>query len=86
MNSPDRRHVRQRLMISRWPDEMRLAWRSHDPRHADFAERKVFMCDGQIVDEETLNKLRQEEGQRFEKQISQARARRDAVVDETPVQ
>ena len=82
MSSAGRRHGRQRLTMSRWPDEMRLAWRSHDPRNADFVERKVFMFDGQIVDEETLNKLRQEEEQRFEKQISQARARRDAVVDE----
>ena len=55
---------------------------THDPRYADFAERQVFMFDGQIVDEETLSKLRKEEEQRLEKQISQARARRDAVVDE----
>ena len=32
---------------------------THDPRYADFAERQVFMFDGQIVDEETLSKLRQ---------------------------
>ena len=57
---------------------------THDPRYADFAERQVFMFDGQIVDEETLNKLRQEEEQRLEKQISQARARRDTVVDGAP--
>ena len=85
MSSEDRGLDRQRLTISRWPDEMRLAWRSHDPRNADFAERQVFMFDRQIVDEETFSKLRQEE-QRFEKQISQARAQRDAVVDEKPVQ
>jgi len=47
MSSAGRRNVRRRLMISRWPDEMRLAWRSHDPRNADFTERKVFMFDGQ---------------------------------------
>ena len=58
---------------------------THDPRYADFAERQVFMFDGQIVDEETLTKLRQEEEQRLEKQISQARARRDTVVDQTMV-
>ena len=57
---------------------------THDPRYADFADRQVFMFDGQIVDEETLNKLRQEEERRLEEQISQARARRDAVVDEVP--
>jgi len=51
---------------------------THDPRYADFADRKVFMFDGQIVDEETLHKLRQEEEQRLEDQISQARARREA--------
>ncbi len=55
---------------------------THDPRYADFAERQVFMFDGQIVDEETLNKLRQEEEQRLEEQISEARARRDAVIGE----
>lgn len=49
---------------------------THDPRYADFAERKVFMFDGRIVDEETLHNLRREEEQRLEEQISQARARR----------
>ena len=56
---------------------------THDPRYADFADRKVFMFDGQIVDEETLHKLRQEEEQRLEDQISQARARRSAQPAET---
>jgi putative ABC transport system ATP-binding protein len=51
---------------------------THDPRYADFADRKVFMFDGSIVDEETLHKLRQEEERRLEDQISQARARRTA--------
>jgi len=46
---------------------------THDPRYADFAERKVFMFDGQIVDEETLHQLRREEEQRLEEQISRAR-------------
>jgi len=60
---------------------------THDPRYADFADRKVFMFDGQIVDEETLHKLRQEEEQRLEDQISQARARRSAQpaeIDQQP--
>ena len=57
---------------------------THDPRYADFAERQVFMFDGQIVDEETLQKLRKDEEQRLEEQISQARARRDTVVDGAP--
>ena len=51
---------------------------THDPRYADFAERQVFMFDGQIVDEETLKKLRREEEERLEEQISKARARRPA--------
>ncbi|MEE4329869.1 MAG: ABC transporter ATP-binding protein [Wenzhouxiangella sp.] len=55
---------------------------THDPRYADFAQRQVFMFDGQIVDEETLNKLRQDEEQRLEEQISQARARREAVAQQ----
>ena len=54
---------------------------THDPRYADFADRRVFMFDGQIVDEETLNKLRQAEEQRLEEQIHQARSRRDAMSD-----
>jgi putative ABC transport system ATP-binding protein len=37
---------------------------THDPRYADFAQRKVFMFDGRIVDEETLERLREEEEQR----------------------
>ena len=55
---------------------------THDPRYADFAQRQVFMFDGQIVDEETLNKLRQQEEQRLEEQISQARARRESIADQ----
>ena len=31
---------------------------THDPRYADFADRKVFMFDGRVVDEETLHRLR----------------------------
>lgn len=54
---------------------------THDPRYADFADHQVFVFDGQIVDEETLHKLRQEEEQRLEEQIGQARARRDTIVD-----
>jgi len=32
---------------------------------ADFAQRKIFMFDGRIVDEETMNGLRHEEDQRL---------------------
>jgi putative ABC transport system ATP-binding protein len=38
---------------------------THDPRYADFAERKIFMFDGRIVDEETMQRLRHEEDQRL---------------------
>lgn len=38
---------------------------THDPRYADFADRKVFMFDGRVVDEETLHRLRSEEDARI---------------------
>ncbi|HET6604309.1 MAG TPA: ABC transporter ATP-binding protein [Xanthomonadaceae bacterium] len=46
---------------------------THDPRYADFAERKVFMFDGRVVDEETLHRLRKEEDARIDQQISRTR-------------
>jgi putative ABC transport system ATP-binding protein len=48
---------------------------THDPRYADFAQRKIFMFDGRVVDEETLHRLRQEEDQRLDAQIARARER-----------
>lgn len=42
---------------------------THDPRYADFAQRKVHMFDGRVVDEETLTRLRAEEERRIEEQI-----------------
>ena len=51
-----------------------IAMVTHDPRYADFAERKVFMFDGRVVDEETLHRLRKEEDQRLDAQILRARA------------
>ncbi len=51
-----------------------IAMVTHDPRYADFAQRKVFMFDGRVVDEETLHRLRQEEDQRLDAQISRARS------------
>src|SRR6187402_397239 len=30
---------------------------THDPRYADFAQRKIFMFDGRVVDEETMHRL-----------------------------
>jgi putative ABC transport system ATP-binding protein len=47
---------------------------THDPRYADFAQRKVFMFDGRVVDEDTLHRLRHEEDQRLDAQIRMARA------------
>ncbi len=43
---------------------------THDPRYADFAQRKVFMFDGRIVDEETLNRLREEEDHRVHEMVA----------------
>ncbi len=37
---------------------------THDDRYAAFARRQVFMFDGQIVDEDKLEKLREEEDRR----------------------
>ena len=34
---------------------------THDPRYADYADRKIHMFDGRVVDEETLQRLREEE-------------------------
>jgi putative ABC transport system ATP-binding protein len=46
---------------------------THDPRYADFAQRKIFMFDGRVVDEETLHRLRKEEDERLDAQIARAR-------------
>jgi putative ABC transport system ATP-binding protein len=40
---------------------------THDPRYADFADRKIHMFDGRIVDENTLHRLRAEEDERLER-------------------
>ena len=47
---------------------------THDPRYADFAQRKIFMFDGRVVDEETLHRLRKEEDERLDAQIARARS------------
>jgi len=46
---------------------------THDSRYADFAQRKIFMFDGQVVDEETLHRLRHEEASRLDAQIARSR-------------
>jgi putative ABC transport system ATP-binding protein len=45
---------------------------THDPRYADFADRKIHMFDGRIVDENTLHRLRAEEDERLERLRSKA--------------
>jgi cell division ATP-binding protein FtsE len=47
---------------------------THDARYADFAQRKICMFDGRIVDEDTLHRLRREEEARLDAQIARARA------------
>ncbi|HEX7047371.1 MAG TPA: ABC transporter ATP-binding protein [Gammaproteobacteria bacterium] len=42
---------------------------THDLRYADFAERKIFLFDGRVVDEQTLVRLREEEDRRIQEQI-----------------
>ncbi|AKS40526.1 ABC transporter ATP-binding protein [Wenzhouxiangella marina] len=51
---------------------------THDPRYAEFAQRKIHLFDGRVVDEETLDRLRREEEQRIEQQIA---ARKPAAAD-----
>jgi putative ABC transport system ATP-binding protein len=43
---------------------------THDPRYAEFADRKVFMFDGRGVDEATLHRLRNEEDERVRAAIA----------------
>jgi putative ABC transport system ATP-binding protein len=38
---------------------------THDPRYSEYAHRKIHMFDGRVVDEETLERLREEEDQRI---------------------
>ena len=51
---------------------------THDPRYAEYADRKIHMFDGRVVDEETLNRLREEEDRRI---AEQARRGRPASAD-----
>jgi putative ABC transport system ATP-binding protein len=47
---------------------------THDPRYADYAHRKIHMFDGRVVDEETLERLREEEDKRIAEQAHRGRA------------
>ncbi len=55
---------------------------THDPRYAEFAQRKIHLFDGRVVDEETLDRLRREEEQRIEQQIASRRPA--AATDSAP--
>ena len=46
---------------------------THDPRYADYADRKIHMFDGRVVDEETLIRLREEEDRRIAEQARRGR-------------
>jgi putative ABC transport system ATP-binding protein len=46
---------------------------THDPRYADFAQRKIFMFDGRVVDEETMHRLRHEEDERVRERAQAAK-------------
>ena len=47
---------------------------THDDRYAKHAERTIHLFDGRVVDEDTLHRLRKEEDERLDAQISRARA------------
>jgi putative ABC transport system ATP-binding protein len=38
---------------------------THDPRYAEFADRRIHMFDGRVVDEATMHRLRDEEDERL---------------------
>jgi len=46
---------------------------THDPRYSEYADRKIHMFDGRIVDEETLQRLRAEEDARIAEQARRGR-------------
>jgi putative ABC transport system ATP-binding protein len=46
---------------------------THDPRYSEYADRKIHMFDGRIVDEETLQRLRDEEDARIAEQARRGR-------------
>ena len=49
---------------------------THDPRYADYANRRIHMFDGKIVDEATLEKLRAEEDERIAASAAHGRSPR----------
>lgn len=53
---------------------------THDPRYAEFAQRSIHLFDGRIVDEETINQLREEEEARLRELIDKARQSARAAI------
>ncbi|MEO5561509.1 MAG: ABC transporter ATP-binding protein [Dokdonella sp.] len=51
---------------------------THDQRYAEFADRRIFMFDGRVVDEATMHRLRHEEDQRL------MRPQRSAAIEQVP--
>ncbi len=46
---------------------------THDPRYAEHADRQIHMFDGRVVDEQTFERLREEEDQRIAELARQGR-------------
>jgi putative ABC transport system ATP-binding protein len=46
---------------------------THDPRYAAYADRNIHMFDGRVVDEETLQRLREEEDRHIAEQARRGR-------------
>ena len=53
---------------------------THDARYADFAERKICLFDGRLVDEQTLAHLRREEDERLDRVIARAHGGASALA------
>ncbi len=46
---------------------------THDPRYADYAHCMIHLYDGRVVDEKTLERLREEEDRRVAEHARRAR-------------
>lgn len=67
LDSKNGEHVMQ-LLDSLHAKGATICMVTHDSRYADYATRKIFMFDGRIVDEETMQRLRAEEEQRSQEE------------------
>src|SRR5690606_39950377 len=63
------------LLMDLHADGATICMVTHDPRYAEYADRKIHMFDGRIVDEEALSRLRDEEDRRIAEQARRGRAR-----------